>query len=188
VGEEDIQGCDKDNASGDGKEEEKDEADVVDTDNEDRPPGGRCFHCRGLCSTCPGLKTIRVDGKFRMFDPRCHQMFKAGIEHPTPPKFKELEEEKSLRKLTVLLMDDVKVTGQCKAMGEDCWWEDIAVTTACVACNNAMHVMCGVKFDDGEGLEDEARYKCSNCNKVNKAEGGEQWKKENRGVAKPQPK
>jgi len=47
-------------------------------------------------------------------------MFKAGIEHPTPPKFKELEEEESSRKPTALRMDDVEVTGQCKAMGEDC--------------------------------------------------------------------
>jgi len=63
---------------------EEDEATVVDTDDEDSPPGGRCFRC----------------------------------------------------------------------LGEECQWENIAVTTACVACNNTMCVMCGVKFDDGEGLDD----------------------------------
>jgi len=117
-------------------------------------------------------------------------MFKAGIEHPTPPKFKELEEEGSSRKPTALRMDDVEVTGQCEAMGEECQWEHIAVTTACVACSNAMHVMCGVKsrFDDGEGLEGEARYKCHNCNDVKECQGGEQWKEENRGIVKPQQK
>jgi len=47
-------------------------------------------------------------------------MFKAGIEHPTPPSFKELEEKESLHKPTALRMDDVDVTGHCKAMGEDC--------------------------------------------------------------------
>jgi len=94
-------------------------------------------------------------------------MFKAGIEHPTPPKFKELEEEESLCKPTALRMDDVEVTGQCDTMGEDCQWQDIAVTTACcMACNNTMHVMCGVKFDDGEGLEDAPCYKCHNCSDV----------------------
>jgi len=167
-GEEEIQGGNKDDASGEDKEVEEDKATMVDTDNEDSPPKGRCFHCRGLCSTCPDLKTISVDDKLRMFDPRCHRMFNAGIEHPTPPKFKELDEEESSCKPTVLRMDDVEVTGQCEAMGEDCQWQDIAVTTACVACNNAMHVMCGVKFDDGEGFEDEARCKCHNCNNVNK--------------------
>jgi len=139
---------------------------MVDTDDEDSPPGGRCFRCRGTCSSCPAMKTIRVDGKFIMFDPRFYRMFKAGIEHPTPPSFKELEEKESPRKPTTLRMDDVDITGQCEALGEECQWEQIAVTTACVACNNAMHVMCGVKFDDGEGLEDEARYKCHNCNDV----------------------
>jgi len=147
-------------------EVEEDEATMVDTDDEDSPPGGRCFRCRGTCSSCPALKTIRVDGKLRIFDPRCYQMFKAGIQHPTPPNFKELEEKESPRKPTALGMDDVKVTGQCKALGEECQWENIAVTTACVACNNTMHVMCGVKFDDGEGLDDEAHYKCHNCNDV----------------------
>jgi len=49
-GEEEVQGGNKDNASGDGKEEEEDEATVVDTYNEDSPPGGRCFRCRGPCS------------------------------------------------------------------------------------------------------------------------------------------
>jgi len=166
--EEESQGDIKDNASGDGNEEEEDEATMVDTDDEDSPPGGRSFRCRGLCSTCPDLKTIRVDGKLRLFDPRCHRMFKAGIEHPTPPKFSDLEPKESLRNLTALWMDDVEVTGQCKAMGEDCQWEDNAVTAACAACNNAMHVMCGVKFDDGEGLEDEAHYKSHNYNDVNK--------------------
>jgi len=83
-----------------------------------------------------------------------------------PPSFKELEEKESPCKPTALRMDDVDVTGQCKAMGEECQWEQIAVTTACVACNSVMHVMCGVKFDDGEGLEDEACYKCHNCNDV----------------------
>ena len=78
-GEEEVQ----EDASGEGKEEEEDEATVVDTDDEDSPPGGRCFRCRGLCSISPVLKTIRVDGKLRMFDPRCYRMFKAGIEHPT---------------------------------------------------------------------------------------------------------
>jgi len=43
---------------------------------------------------------VMLDDKLRMFDPRCHQMFKAGIEHPTPPKFSELEPEKSLCKPT----------------------------------------------------------------------------------------
>jgi len=64
-------------------------------------------------------------------------MFNAGIVHPTPPSFKELEEKESPRKPTALRMDDVDVTGQCKAMGEDCQWEQIAVTTACVACNSS---------------------------------------------------
>jgi len=145
--------CEQSCASGDAKEEEEDEATVVDTDDEDSPPGGRCFRCRGLCSISPVLKTIRVDGKLRMFDPRCYRMFKAGIVHPTPPSFKELEEKDSPRKPTALRMDDVNVTGQCKAMGEECQWEQIAVTTVCVACNSAIHVMCGVKFDDGEGLD-----------------------------------
>jgi len=95
-------------------------------------------------------------------------MFKAGIEHPTPPKCLELESEESLCKPTTLQMDDVEVTGQCEAMGKDCQWQDIAITTACMACNNTMHVMDGVKFDDGEGLEDEALYKCHSCNDVNK--------------------
>jgi len=165
-GEEEVHGGNRDNVSGDGKEEEEDEATVVDTDDEDSPPGGRCFRCRGPCSTCPGLKTIRVDGKLRMFDPRCYRMFKAGIEHPTPPNFKELEEKESPRKPKTLRMDDVEVTGQRKAMGEECQWENIAVTTACVACNNVMHVMCGEKLDDGKGLEDKAHYKCYNCNDV----------------------
>jgi len=175
-----------DDSSPVGKEE--DEATVVDTDDEDSPPRGRCFHCRGPCSTCPALKTIRVDGKLRMFDPRCHQMFKAGIEHWTPPKFKELEEEESSCKPTALWMDDVKVTGQCEAMGDECQREKIAVTTACVACNNTMHVMCGVKFDDGKGLEDKDLHKCHNCNDVKECEGGKEWRKENRDIAKPQQK
>jgi len=54
-GKEEVQGDNKDNASGDGKEEEEDEATVIDTDNEDSRPGGRCFRCRGPCSTCPSL-------------------------------------------------------------------------------------------------------------------------------------
>jgi len=83
-GEEEVQGDNKDNASGDGKEVEEDEATVVDTDDKDSPPGGRCFRCRGLCSINPVLKTIRVDGKLRMFDPRCYRMFKAGIEPRKP--------------------------------------------------------------------------------------------------------
>jgi len=165
-GEEEIQGGEKDNASGEGKEEEEDEATVVDTEDEDSPPGGHCFRCRRLCSSAPELKTIRVDGKLRMFDQRCHGMFEAGIEHPTPPKSKEVEEKESSRKPTALRMGDVEATGQCEAMGENCQWQDIAVTAECVSCSAAIHVMCGVKFDDGEGLEDEACYKCHNCNDV----------------------
>jgi len=151
-GEEEIQGGEKD--------------DVVDTEDEDSPPGGHCFRCRRLCSSAPELKTIRVDGKLRMFDQRCHGMFEAGIEHPAPPKFKGVEEKESSRKPTALRMGDVEATGQCEAMGEDCQWQELPITTECVSCNGAMHVMCGAKFDDGEGLEDEVRYKCHNCNDV----------------------
>ena len=57
-GKEEVQGGSKEDASGEGKEEEEDEATVVDTDDEDSPPGGRCFRCRGPCSTCPSLKTL----------------------------------------------------------------------------------------------------------------------------------
>ena len=72
-------------------------------------------------------------------------MFKPGIEHSTPPSFKELEEKESPRKPKTLRKDDVDVTGQCKALGVECEWKQIAVTTACAACNNAMHAICGVR-------------------------------------------
>jgi len=144
-GEEEIQGGEKDNASGEGKEEEEDEATVVDTEDEDSPPGGHCFRCRRLCSSAPELKTIRVDGKLRMFDQRCHGMFEAGIEHPTPPKFKGVEEKESSRKPTALMMGDVEATGQCEAMGEDCQWQELPITTECVSCNGTMQCMSCVE-------------------------------------------
>lgn len=128
--------------------------------NEDRRSGGRCFHCKQIFSSSPRNKVALVD-------PRCFVRFKDGIEHPTPAKIVEQERKEAVRKPTALNMEKDDPKGKCKAMGDGCEWEDIAITAVCVQCEKSMHVMCVDKFDDGEALDGEALHKCKNCSSVN---------------------
>jgi len=83
-------------------------------------------------------------------------MFKACIENPTPPNFKELEEEESHRPL--------RSHGRGLLVGSHCCHHCLCGLQQHHAC----HVWSEVKFDDGEGLEDEA---CCKVQQLQRREG-----------------
>jgi len=140
-------GCSSPNDSTKVGEEEEvvhdsaDKATRVSADKEDNPPRGRRFGCKQLCSSSPHLKAMRVDGILSEFDLSCCCRFKAVIQHLTPAKILELVTwHESAGKQSTLQMVDAGVTCQCKAMDENCQWQDIVITTACMACNSNTHM------------------------------------------------
>jgi len=153
---------DETNMDGEDKEEEEKDPTVEERmendticfeDQEDQFVGGRCFRCKRVCSSFPLNKVALVCGVMRKFDERCYRKWHDGIEHPTPAAFKTPEKKKVAQKPTALNMNKDDPKGQCEAMGDDCEWEEIASTTACVQCKKSMHAMCGDKFDDGKTLD-----------------------------------
>jgi len=149
-----MDGEDKEEEEKDPTVEERMENDTICfEDQEDQFVGGRCFRCKRVCSSFPLNKVVLVCGVMRKFDERCYHKWHDGIEHPTPAAFKTPEKKKVARKPTALNMNKDDPKGQCEAMGDDCEWEEIASTTACVQCKKSMHAMCGDKFDDGKTLD-----------------------------------
>ena len=115
------------------------------------------------------MLVLEVDNVLRRFNNKCFTKFKASIPFPSPVKTvdNENEEEQVGMGLALELSENDGGDGKCEALGNDCQWQELSAGAVCVACHKSMHTLCGEKFDDGVGLEDEVHFKCNSCAKVN---------------------
>ena len=113
------------------------------------------------------MHVIEVDGVKRRFDPHCHTKFLAGVAYPTPDPIRAKVGEKGNLEESAGKQTALKMNAGCKALGDKCEWAEHEASTTCVECKKEMHVMCGIKVDDGNELEGEALFKCKSCSSSN---------------------